>query len=271
MTQSNSNTIRTANYTISEEMLSLIQATASNSVVNHKNKPNCGNTKKSVVKNRHDSKQGHNGKADPIKEKEDIEKAKSYFLNQSSRFKSSHTNLRNYMLFILGLNTGRRVGDLLKLKVGDFLMSCNKYENDYLFRTHIGMKEEKTGKHAKVVINDSCKEAISKYLDSLKLFTLNDFLFVSRNGGHLKYDQALNIYKQMAKDIGLTDKGLNIGTHSARKTLGYQWMKQGENEHNPVALAQLQMFYNHSNPNVTLSYTGITQEEQDNMIKGLCL
>lgn len=261
---------------LSDKMAAYLQAVALKADQHNNTNIDDNGSLISKTKQRHDSAKGHNGKVDPIKDKTDIQKAKEYFLAQTSRFRSSHTNIRNYMLFILGLNTGRRVGDILKFKIGDFLMSNKKNNGAYVFRVHIGKdndetKEQKTGKNARVAINDSCKEAITRYLDTIQDFKLDDYLFVSRNGGHLKYDQALNIYKKMANEIGLTEKGLNIGTHSARKTLGYQWMKQGENENNPVALAQLQMFYNHSSQNVTLSYTGITQEEQDNMIKSIKL
>ena len=43
-------------------------------------------------------------------------------------------NERNYILFVMGINTGLRISDILKLKVGDVQGS------------HISMREMKTGK-----------------------------------------------------------------------------------------------------------------------------
>ena len=42
-------------------------------------------------------------------------------------------NERNYILFVMGINTGLRISDILKLKVGDVQGS------------HISMREMKTG------------------------------------------------------------------------------------------------------------------------------
>ena len=47
---------------------------------------------------------------EPIRDVGDIEKMKSYLLA---------SNYRDYLLFVLGINTGLRISDLLKLKVSD--------------------------------------------------------------------------------------------------------------------------------------------------------
>ena len=255
-------------YTISMEMVELLQAAISHTNKSDKNSDtNFNGNKVNISKVRHDSAKGHNGKVDPIKDEKDIQRAKEYFLSQNIRFKSNKTNIRNYMLFVLGLNTGRRIGDILEFTIGDFLFTNEKIDGDYIFKTHIRhIKEQKTGKIANIFINDSCKEAITRYLNTLENFQLTDYLFPSRKGGHIQYNQALRIYKQMADEIGLTEKGLNIGTHSARKTLGYEWMKKAENQNNPLALSQLQEFYNHSSNATTLRYIGIEQEDQDKML-----
>ena len=60
----------------------------------------------------------------PIRDPEQIQQLKDYFKEKS---------LRNYILFIMGINTGLRISDILKLKVGDVKGS------------HISMREKKTG------------------------------------------------------------------------------------------------------------------------------
>jgi integrase len=47
---------------------------------------------------------------EPIKDIEKIEEIKDVLLEKS---------YRNYMIFLVGINTGLRIGDLLKLKVED--------------------------------------------------------------------------------------------------------------------------------------------------------
>lgn len=258
-------------YVMTTEMTTLLQGALFHTLKSNEKHQDDGG-KELTHKTRHDSAKGYNGKVDPIKDQADIERAKEYFLSQNLRFKSNHTNIRNYMLFILGLNTGRRVGDILQFTIGDFLYTTNKVDGKYVFKKYIKhLKEQKTGKHIDILINDSCKEAIARYLDTLDTFKLTDYLFLSRKGGHIQYNQALRIYKQMANEIGLTEKGLNIGTHSARKTLGYNWMKKAENRQNPLALSQLQKFYNHTSNLTTLSYIGLEQEEQDKMLNELNL
>lgn len=47
---------------------------------------------------------------EPLRDKDDIQAMKDYL---------SSWNEKYYMLFLLGINTGFRVGDILKLKVKD--------------------------------------------------------------------------------------------------------------------------------------------------------
>jgi integrase len=60
-------------------------------------------------------------KVDPIRDKSLIEEIKTELLKD---------NYRNYLLFVLGINTGLRIGDILKLKV-----------QDVRNKTHIILKE----------------------------------------------------------------------------------------------------------------------------------
>jgi len=62
------------------------------------------------------------------------------------------------------------------------------------------------------------------------------------------------VINNAARQVGLED---HIGTHTLRKTFGYQARKQGT----PIEL--LQKVFNHSSPAVTMRYIGITQDEID--------
>lgn len=52
---------------------------------------------------------------------------------------------RNYILFVMGINTGLRISDILKLKVGD------------LKGSHISMREMKTGKQKRIQITTALR------------------------------------------------------------------------------------------------------------------
>ena len=60
--------------------------------------------------------------ADSVKTLEEIEKIKKYFLDRKE--------YRNYCLFIVGITTGYRIGDLLQLKFSDFFNQDYSYKDE---------------------------------------------------------------------------------------------------------------------------------------------
>mgnify|MGYP003805413097 CR=1 FL=1 len=179
-------------------------------------------------------------KVEPIRDKDKIELMKSDLLKQG---------YRNYMMFILGINTGLRIGDLLKLKV-----------NDVKERTHIVLREQKSGKAKRFMINDRLKQEIDKYIQGM---ADDDYLFQSQKGDNrpISRVQAYRILNGAAERIGLE----SIGTHTLRKTFGY-WHYQ---QYKDVAL--LQDLFNHSAPSITLRYIGINQDAMDKTIEDFYL
>lgn len=155
---------------------------------------------------------------------------------------------RNYFLFVLGINTGLRISDLLSLKVSDVRN-----------RSHIIITEQKTGKLKRFKINTELQKHISDFIGSLKD---NDYLFKSRRGPkHIKRVQAWKILNAAAKEVGLNE----IGTHTLRKTFGYHFYKRYKD------VAVLQEIFNHSSPAVTRRYIGINQDIMDEKIDGFSL
>lgn len=179
-------------------------------------------------------------KVEPIRDKEKIEMMKSELLK---------SGLRDYLLFALGINTGFRISDLLRLKVIDVKE-----------KSHIQIKEKKTGKEKRSYINSKLKKDIDRYITNL---SDNEFLFQSQKGDNkpISRVQAYRILTKAAETISLE----NIGTHTLRKTFGYWHYKQ----HKDVAL--LQELFNHSAPSVTLKYIGINQDIMDNSLKDFYL
>ena len=98
-------------------------------------------------------------KVEPIRDKQKIEDMKTQLLKSS---------LRNYMIFVVGINTGLRISDILKLKV-----------KDVKDKSHIKLKEGKTNKSKKFYINSELKKELDKYIKNM---AGHEYLFQSRNG-----------------------------------------------------------------------------------------
>lgn len=152
-------------------------------------------------------------------------------------------NQRNFILFLLGISIGLRISDLLKLKKED------------LYEPHIYIVEKKTKKSKRVKIPGYLKKYIIPYADSLKD---GDYVFKSRNGSNRPIDRstAYRILKNAASQVNIKE----IGTHTLRKTFGYHFYKATKD------VATLQKIFNHSTPEITLRYIGITQDEMDKAI-----
>ena len=180
-------------------------------------------------------------KVEPIRNTEKIEEMKKQLQN----------NHRNYILFLLGINCGLRVSDLLKLKVKDIKNS-----------SHIRLREKKTNKYKKHFLNDSLKEKLNGYIVKENLKN-EDYIFQSREGENepISRIQAYRILNKAAAKIGLE----KIGTHSLRKTFGYHHYQKHKD------IATLQLIFNHSNPATTLEYIGINQDMIDNSVKNFLL
>ncbi|MFJ8115963.1 tyrosine-type recombinase/integrase, partial [Bacillus mycoides] len=94
----------------------------------------------------------------PIRDPEQIQQLKEYFKEKS---------LRNYILFIMGINTGLRISDVLKLKVEDVKGS------------HISMREKKTGKQKRIQITAALKRELKWFIIERED---NEYLVQSRQG-----------------------------------------------------------------------------------------
>lgn len=159
-------------------------------------------------------------------------------------------NYRDYMIAKIQLNTARRIGDIINLKVLDIL------NEDFSLKKYITIQEQKTKKIARIVINQSIQESIKDYIFEKKM-KYNDYLFKSRKGENkpITKTQAHRIFQDAAKVLGLE----NFGTHSLRKTWGYFCYQETHN------IALIMDVYNHSSEKITLRYIGITQKDKDYM------
>ena len=179
---------------------------------------------------------------EPIRDKKQIDNMKRYF---------KQSNYRDYLLFVLGINSALRISDLLKLKVSDV-------QN----KDRITVREKKTGKLKDFPLSSNCIQAIHEYLKESNL-TDNDYLFKSRKGNKaITREQAYRIINHASKQVGIDG---HIGTHTLRKTFGYWAYKSG------VSVEVIQKLLNHSSPSITLRYIGITQQQLDDVYINLNL
>lgn len=173
----------------------------------------------------------------PIKKIEKIQAMKKV-LRQSS--------LRDLLLFVIGINTGIKVHDLLYLTVKDVWDGSQTREFLYL-------KDEKNGEVKAFYLNSKVREVLRDYLASNQLQP-DDFLFKSKKNNHpITRQQAYRIINHAAKEVGIQEK---IGTHTLRKTFGYHAYRKG------VAISILKNIFNQHSTAETLKYIGIDKNEQ---------
>ena len=91
----------------------------------------------------------------PIRSRKEIEKMKSYFLEDK--------NYRDYALFVTGINTALRISDLLHLKWEDVYNT-----QTHAYKSHVRIIERKTNKQVIIALNTNC-------ISALKLLKKNRF------------------------------------------------------------------------------------------------
>ena len=187
-------------------------------------------------------------KTSPIKSMEDLDNFRMYYV-------SVHPSPRNRLLIVMGLNTALRISDLLSIRwrqVYDF--KSNR------IRSHLNLKEQKTGKHACVYINNALRGALLDYIDVHPAILPDEHIFISQKHTPLSRTQAYRIISNAAKSCGIDGV---IGCHSMRKTFAYHAWKEG------AAEVQIMAILNHSSFAVTKRYLGIEQDEKDEVYKNI--
>lgn len=175
----------------------------------------------------------------PIRDMQKIDDMKRILLGRSKR---------DWFLFVFGINTGLRIGDILRLNV-----------NDIRNRTHVSLIEGKTRKKKWVPINADLKRIIDEYTDDMKK---DDPLFPSyKTKKNLKRVQVYRILNWAADQCDLEE----IGTHTLRKTFGYHFYQKTHD------VAMLQNIFNHAYPSLTLRYIGINQDMIDDAVSKFAL
>ena len=180
----------------------------------------------------------------PIKNQENIQRLKDYFLGQK--------RYRDYTLVTFGLNTALRISDLLSLTWKDV------YQFDtHCFYTYVNVKEQKTGKMNQIYLNVAVIQALSLLLEHNPDISGDTYILKSRKGTQpISRIQAYRIIHDAGNALGFETK---VSCHSLRKTFGYQAWKQGAEP------ALIMNIYNHSSYQITKRYLCIDQDDRDSL------
>lgn len=168
----------------------------------------------------------------------------------------------NHIVFLalmnFGVNTGLRISDFINLKFED------------LINGEIRIREKKTKKLKKVVLNEVCLKNVGLLKDFYKSENIKSYntgyLFKSKYNSNyynnidkaVTYEGVLYYLKKIKRDL---DIKYPIGTHSFRKT----WGRTVYAKTKDVAL--LMLMFNHSSPRITLRYIGIEEQQFDDIFK----
>lgn len=172
----------------------------------------------------------------PIRNIRKVEVIKHYLIER---------NERDYILFMIGINTGFRISDILLLTVKD------------VKGTHIEIIEGKTKKFKKMKIRKALRKALDDFIKGKQDY---EYLFTGRSKKHtglsdepIDSSTAYKILSRAARANGVEE----IGTHSMRKTFGYHFYLKTKD------VALLMELFNHSEQTITLRYIGIKQDSLD--------
>lgn len=177
----------------------------------------------------------------PIRDPQKIEEMKQVLLKRSKR---------DWFIFVFGINTGLRIGDILKLKV-----------NDVKDRAHISLIEGKTKKKKWVPINIDLKRIIDDYTKEMEPEATLFPSYRTRGETAICRVQVYRVLNYAAAECGLEE----IGTHTLRKTFGYHFYQKTKD------VAMLQNIFNHAYPSLTMRYIGINQDMIDDAVSRFTL
>lgn len=164
-----------------------------------------------------------------------------------------YRNERDYVLFLIGVTTGYRAGDLVKLKVRDIKEAIRRKE----FTIYEGKKfnskniREKNRRPRTVELIPEVAKILKEYIKDKKDY---EYIFKSRKGVNkpIGVQAVSNIIKEAADYFGLYD----ITAHSMRKTYAYKiYIESG------MDIVAVKELLGHSSIEETKRYIGLDREK----------
>ncbi len=152
------------------------------------------------------------------------------------------------LLIAVGVFTGLRIGDLLKLRF-------NQFENTEI----LAIQEQKTKKTRRIKINADLKEIVERIKGKMSVTDSTQFIFVNRYGTKPIDQSYVNVkLKEIFKHYNIVLEG-NASSHLFRKTLGNRVLRL--NNYSNEAIILLMELFSHSSPAITKRYLGIREKE----------
>ena len=152
----------------------------------------------------------------------------------------------------IGVNTALRISDLLSLTMED----VRKLNTD---QPALNIKEQKTGKLRKIVVNQSAlgvmRRRLADHPEHVWLFQSD-----AANRNRREPPKPINrrsvsrVFERVGQKVA---PKVALGTHSMRKTRGYAMHKAGR------SIESIAKVLNHSSPAVTMRYIGLVQQDID--------
>ena len=161
----------------------------------------------------------------PIKDKRVVEQIKGLYEKKK--------NKRDLLLFLLAINTGYNLQDLLNLNIGDIK---GKY--------YLAIDKNKS-----VPLTDDLRALVDEVAGDREI---SDALFVSIRGHRLERTQVHSSFKALCKNLGIADKYSVI---SWRKTFAYHYYQKYQD------LSYLQWLFHQTTAEQALNFI----EEYENM------
>ena len=188
---------------------------------------------------------------EPIRNKTYIIQIENWLATKSAS--SEYLRRRNQLIWVIGVSTGLRISDILRLDI-----------DDVRDKTRIIIREMKTGKRKEIPLSNKIIDLLRRYLPYRQQ---NDIeytkaLFLGKKGARLDRSGA---YRLINKACEIVCPDINVGTHTMRKTFGYHHYQKFHD------VVLLQRIFNHSAPHITLRYIGITQDQINDSYKNFNL
>ena len=167
-------------------------------------------------------------------------------------------NYKYCLLISIGVFTGLRIGDILKLRYTDFS------GGDIL-----SVIEQKTKKTRRIKLNHDLLEIISRVKRKQLIDDDNQFIFINKYGTKPIDKSWVNVsLKKIFRKYKVHVDG-NVSTHMFRKTLGNRVLKL--NNYSNQSIVLLMELFGHSSMGITKRYLGIREKEVMGVYESLSL
>ena len=152
------------------------------------------------------------------------------------------------LLITIGVFTGLRISDLLKLRF-------NQFENSDI----LTIQEQKTKKIRRIKINNDLKEIIDRVKVKMNIVDTSQFIFLNKYGQKAIDKSYVNVKLKEIFKLYNIELQSSVSSHLFRKTLGNRVLRLHNYSNESVIL--LMELFGHSSPAITKRYLGLREKE----------